>query len=293
MGKSRRKFLLIVLIPAFLQVFIFMVLPIVGTGAISFLEYNPLQTVNRFVALENYEAIIHDGTFWIALKNTLVFTIVTVTLNIITALTLAALITQLKSNKSRSFFRMIVFLPCIAPMAASAVVWLRSLYATNGGLFNAIIKAFGGNSIPWIADARYLMISIIIFTIWVDVGYNTILFSAGMDGIPVDMYDAAKIDGAGRWKLFIKVTLPLLGRTMAFVSLMTLISHFQMFAQFNILAIKDGPQSSGLVLTGYIYKQAFVYKQMGYAAAISMVLFLLILVVSVVQQKFSKVDWEY
>ena len=137
------------------------------------------------------------------------------------------------------------------------------------------------------------MLSIIIFTIWVDVGYNTILFSAGMDGIPQDMYSAAQIDGAGRWKLFTKITLPLLGRTTTFVTLMTLISHFQMFAQFNILAMKDGPQSSGLVLTGYIYKQAFVYKQMGYAAAISMVLFLIILVVSGIQQKFSKVDWEY
>lgn len=293
MNKSNRKFLLIVLIPAFLEVFIFMILPILGTGAISFLEYNPLQTANRFVALDNYKALIHDEYFWIALKNTLVFTVVTVTLNIITALTLATLITQLQSNKSRSFFRMIVFLPCIAPMVASAVVWARSLYETNSGLFNTIIKAFGGTSIPWLADARYLMISIIIFTIWVDVGYNTILFSAGMDGIPQDMYNAAMIDGAGRWRLFRHITWPLLGRTTTFVTLMTLISHFQMFAQFNILALKDGPQSSGLVLTGYIYKQAFVYKQMGYAAAISMVLFLVILVVSIVQQKFSKVDWEY
>lgn len=293
MKHRNRKFLLIVLIPAFLEVFIFMILPILGTGAISFMEYNPLQTKNEVIGFSNYKALVHDGDFWIALKNTLVFTVVTVTLNIITALTLAAMISQLKSNKTRSFFRMIVFLPCIAPMVASSVVWARSLYETKSGLFNTLIKAFGGESIPWLADARYLMLSIIIFTIWVDVGYNTILFSAGMDGIPQDMYSAAKIDGAGRWKLFSKITFPLLGRTTAFVVMMTLISHFQMFAQFQILAMKDGPQNSGLVLTGYIYKQAFVYKQMGYAAAISMVLFLIILVVSLVQQKFTKVDWEY
>lgn len=293
MKHRNRKFLLIVLIPAFLEVFIFMILPILGTGAISFMEYNPLQTQNDVVGFSNYKALVHDGDFWIALKNTMVFTVVTVTLNIITALTLAAMISQLKSNKTRSFFRMIVFLPCIAPMVASSVVWARSLYETKSGLFNTLIKAFGGESIPWLADARYLMLSIIIFTIWVDVGYNTILFSAGMDGIPQDMYSAAKIDGAGRWKLFSKITFPLLGRTTAFVVMMTLISHFQMFAQFQILAMKDGPQNSGLVLTGYIYKQAFVYKQMGYAAAISMVLFLIILVVSLVQQKFTKVDWEY
>lgn len=292
MKHSNRKFLLIVLVPAFLEVFIFLIFPILGTGAISFMDYNPLQTQNRFVLFDNYKTLIHDEYFWIALKNTLVFTVVTVTLNILTALALSTMITQLRSNKSRSFFRMIVFLPCIAPMVASSVVWSRSLYATNG-LFNNLLKSAGFSPIPWISDARYLMLSIIIFTIWVDVGYNTILFSAGMDGIPQDMYSAAQIDGAGRWKLFTKITLPLLGRTTTFVTLMTLISHFQMFAQFNILAMKDGPQSSGLVLTGYIYKQAFVYKQMGYAAAISMVLFLIILVVSGIQQKFSKVDWEY
>lgn len=293
MKHRNRTFLLIVLVPAFLEVLIFMILPIVGTGAISFMEYNPLQTQNQFVAFTNYKALIHDESFWTAVKNTLVFTVVTVTLNIATALTLATMISQLKSNKSRSFFRMIVFLPCIAPMVASSVVWARSLYETKSGLFNTLIKALGGHSVPWLADARYLMLSIIIFTIWVDVGYNTILFSAGLDGIPRDMYHAAEIDGAGRWKLFTKITLPLLGRTTAFVTLMTLISHFQMFAQFNILAMRDGPQNSGLVLTGYIYKQAFVYKQMGYAAAISMVLFLIILMVSLVQQKFGKVDWEY
>lgn len=292
MKHSNRKFLLIVLVPAFLEVFIFLIFPILGTGAISFMEYNPLQTQNRFVLFDNYKTLAGDAFFRIALKNTLVFTVVTVALNILTALALSAMITQLRSNKSRSFFRMIVFLPCIAPMVASAVVWSRSLYASKG-LFNNLLKGVGLSPIPWISDARYLMLSIIIFTIWVDVGYNTILLSTGMDGIPQDMYAAAQIDGAGRWKLFTRITLPLLGRTTAFVTLMTLISHFQMFAQFNILAMKDGPQSSGLVLTGYIYKQAFVYKQMGYAAAISMVLFLIILVVSIIQQKLSKVNWEY
>lgn len=293
MKKSNRKFLLLILIPCFLEVFIFLVIPIFGTGAISFMDYNPLQVRNDFVGINNYRRLFTDPDFAIALKNTLVFTFVTVALNIMTALLLATLISQLKSNKSRSFFRMIVFLPCIAPMAASSVVWARSLYPTNGGLFNTIVKAFGGAPIPWLSDARYLMMSIIIFSIWVDVGYNTILFSAGMDGIPQELYQAAQLDGAGRWKLFTKITLPLLGRTTTFITLMTLISHFQMFAQFNILAMRDGPQNSGLVLTSYIYKTAFVYKQMGYAAAMSMALFVIILAVSLVQQKAGKVDWEY
>lgn len=293
MKQNNRTFLLLILIPAFLEVFIFMLLPIVGTGAISFMEYNPLRSTNAFVGLSNYAQMLHDEYFWIALKNTLVFTFVTVALNIVTSLTMATLICQLRSNKSRSFFRMIVFLPCMAPLVASSVVWARSIYQTRGGLLNTIRNFFGAQSISWTGDARYLMLSVIIFTIWADIGYNTILFSAGMDGIPQDMYSAAQIDGAGRWRTFRDITLPLLGRTMTFVSLMTLISHFQMFAQFNVIALKDGPQASGLVLTSYIYKTAFVYKEMGYAAAISVVLFLIILVVTLVQQRLTRVDWEY
>ena len=293
MNKGNRKFLLIVLMPVFAQVFIFMLLPIFGTAAISFMEYNPLQTANRFIALENYIALFKDEMFFTALKNTLVFTLITVLLNILISLTTATMISQLKSNKTRSFFRMIVFLPCMAPIVASSVVWARSIYQTKGGLLNAVLAFFGADAISWIGDARYLMLSVIIFTIWADIGYNVILFSAGIDGIPRDLFQAAELDGAGRWRMFRFVTLPLLGRTMTFVSLMTLISHFQMFAQFNVLALKDGPQSSGLVLTSLIYKTAFVYKEMGYAAAISMVLFLIILLVTLVQQRLGKVDWEY
>lgn len=293
MRKSNRTFLLIVLIPAFLEVFIFLIFPIFGTGAISFLNYNPLRSVNEFIGLDNYRRLLGDADAIIAFRNTIVFTVITVTLNIITALFLATMISQLKSNKSRSLFRMVVFMPCMAPMAASAVVWARSLYNPNSGLFNIILTKLGFAGLPWISDAKFLMGAIIFYTIWVDVGYNTILFTAGMDGIPQDLYHAAALDGAGRWKLFSKITFPLLGRTTAFIILMTLISHFQMFAQFNIMASNDGPQKSGLVLTGYIYKNAFVYKDMGYAAAISVAFFVLILCVSLVQQRLSKVDWEY
>lgn len=293
MNKGNNKFLLIVLVPVFAQVFVFLLLPILGTGIISFMEYNPLQTANRFVAFENYRALLHDEMFFIALKNTLVFTFVTVTLNILISLLTATLISQLKSNKTRSFFRMIAFLPCMAPLVASSVVWARSIYQTKGGLLNSILTLFGAQGISWIGDARYLMLSVIIFTIWADIGYNIILFSAGIDGIPHELFQAAELDGAGRWRMFRFITLPLLGRTMTFVSLMTLISHFQMFAQFNVFALKEGPQHSGLVLTSLIYKTAFVYKEMGYAAAISMMLFLIILLVTIVQQRLAKVDWEY
>ena len=291
--KTSRTFLLLILIPIFIEALIFLIIPILGTLGISFLDYNPLNHSSRFVGLDNYRELLDDPDAVKAFKNTIIFTVVAVALNIVISLAVATLISQMKSNKTRSFFRMIVFLPCMAPMVASAVVWGRSIFNTKIGLLNQIIEAFGGEGIAWTGDAHYVMFSVIVFTLWADLGYNIILYSAGIDGIPNEVYEAADLDHAGGWNKFFYITLPLLGRTTTFVILMTLISYFQMFAQFSVLLFKDGPQNSGLVLTSYIYENAFIYKEMGYAAALSVVLFLLILIVSVVQQRINKVDWEY
>lgn len=284
---------MLVLIPAFIHLGIFMLLPIIGNGVISLLDYNPLCTDNAFIGFDNYVRLLGDDVFFKAFTNTLTFVITTVSLNVLLSLTLAALISQLVSNKARSFFRMIVFLPCVAPLVASSVVWGGSIFRTNGGLLNMTIKACGGSAINWLGDANYIMITVVVFTLWADIGYNTILFSAGIDGIPGELFQAAEIDGAGKWRQFICLTLPLLGRTFAFVLIMTLISHFQMFAQFNVLVLKNGPQNSGLVLTSYIYRTAFEYKNMGYASAISIVFFIIILVITLIQQRLGKVKWEY
>ncbi len=289
-----KKFVLLVLIPMCMHLIIFMFLPILGNVGISFFEYNPLRADNSFVGLDNYIKMLGDKVFIKALINTLVFVFATAVLNIIIALAVASLISQLKSNKTRSLFRMVAFLPCIAPLVAGSVVWLRSIFPTNSGLLNMVIKALGADSINWLGSSEYLMVSVILFTLWADIGYNIILFSAGIDGIPGEFYQASSIDGAGRWKQFKNLTLPLLGRTLTFVIVMTLISHFQMFAQFNVLAYKGmGPQQSGLVLTSYIYKTAFEHKEMGYASAISMALFVIILVITLIHQRLSKVNWEY
>ena len=292
MKNQNRKFVLTTIIPLFTEVAIFMVIPIIGTLIISFMNYNPLSQENSFVGIGNYIKLLSDTSFLTALKNTLFFTFVAVAINIVISLFIAVLISQLKSNKTRSFFRMMMFLPCIAPMVASSVVWVRTIFPKDG-LLNAIFTLLGANAISFTGDANYLMSSVIVFTLWADLGYNIILFCAGIDGIPTDIYEAANIDGAGTFKKFFKITLPLLVRTMAFVLLMTLISYFQMFAQFEVLAVKGGPKESGLVLTSYIYKVAFGYREMGYAAAISVILFIVILIVSFVQKRMDKVDWEY
>jgi len=142
-------------------------------------------------------------------------------------------------------------------------------------------------------DSTMLMPALILFTVWADMGYNTVLLTAGAEGIPHDLYEAANIDGAGPLWRFFKITVPLLGRVMMFIIPMTLISHFQMFAQFEIMARNGGPSRAGQVLTTYIYYSGFRAKDLGYASAISVTLFLMILIITTVQRRISRIDWEY
>ena len=288
-----KKFVLLILAPALLHLFIFIVIPIVGGFFISLLDYNPLSSTNSFVGFQNFSRLFKDPEFYKALRNTMVFVFVTVTLNIVLSLAIAQLISYFKSNITRSIFRIIFFMPAVAPMVASSVVFSRSIFPTASGLLNMFLGSIGIAPINWLGDPTFLMISVIIYTIWVDIGYNIVLFSAGIDGIPSYVYEAAELDGASEFRKFIHVTIPLLGRTFFFVTIMTLISHFQMFAQFAVMIYKDGPQNSGLVLTRYIYKQAFEYKNMGYASAIAVVFFIIIFIFSAVQKRANKVDWEY
>ncbi|HET6784534.1 MAG TPA: sugar ABC transporter permease [Erysipelotrichaceae bacterium] len=290
---KNKKFILFVLIPIFMHVLIFNVGPILAGFGISMMDYNPLRDSNSFVGLNNFKQLMNDKVLLKALVNTLTFVGVTVVLNIVFSLMIAQFISMFKSNKIRSFFRMAFFLPCVAPLVASSVVWSRSIYPTVTGLANMILKVVGVNPVNWLGDPSVLMWSIIVFTIWVDIGYNIILFSAGIDAIPTNFYEAAEMDGASSWHKFRHITLPLLGRTMTFVIIMTLISHFQMFAQFSVMVLKSGPQNSGLVLTSYIYKIAFELKDMGYASAVAVLLFVIIFIITIIQQKIQKVDWDY
>ncbi|QRG86275.1 carbohydrate ABC transporter permease [Bulleidia sp. zg-1006] len=290
---KNKKFIYSVIIPTVVFMFIFIVIPI-GIGlAISFFNYNPLRDNNAFVGFENFVKLLKDKEFLVAMKNTFVFVFGTVFLNICLSLALAYFISRFKSNKVRSLFRMIFFLPCIAPVVATSVVFSRSIFPTDTGLLNMGLNALGLGSVNWLGDPNVLMISVIVYTLWVDVGYNIILFSAGMDGIPNHIYEASDLDNTSEFRKFFKITLPLLGRTFQFVLVQTLISHFQMFAQFSVLILKDGSKNSGLVLSRYIYKTAFEHKDMGYASAVSLVLFIIIMILSFIEQKKTQVDWEY
>lgn len=290
---KNNRFAAFVLIPTLSLLVLFVVLPILGSFYFSMFDYNPLRASNPFLGVDNYTRLFRDPIYAKSLGNTLVFVLVTVTVNIVATLLLAQFISVIKRKWLRNLFLVAIFLPCVAPIANSAVVWSRSIFPTKGGLLNMIVAALGGLPLNWVGNPLMLMPAIILFTIWADIGYNTVLFTAGMDGIPQDFYEAADIDGAGPVTRFLRITLPLLGRTFSFVSAMTLISHFQMFVQFEIMARDGGPGKAGQVLTTYIYYSGFKAKDMGYASAVSVTLFVIILIVTLLQQRLNRVDWGY
>jgi multiple sugar transport system permease protein/raffinose/stachyose/melibiose transport system permease protein len=185
-------------------------------------------------------------------------------------------------------------MPCVAPLAASSFVW-KFIYDRKYGLINTLLAEFF-NLTPqsWLGEPALIMPSIIVFTLWADIGYNIILFCAGIDGIPHDYYEAATIDGAGRVVQFFRITMPLLARTTYFVVIMTLISYFQAFTQFEVMQPNHGGANDvGLVLPLHIYRAAFVDKNMGYASVISIALFLIIMIFTAVSQRIGRADWEY
>ena len=285
--------------PIFILLIVFSVLPVALGLVISLFDYKMLAPTQPFVGLDNIVRLFSDSIFFTALKNTLVFVVITVSLNLVVTLILAQSICSMKRLWIRGLMRVLFFMPCVAPLVATSVVW-NGMYNFEYGLINILLnQLFGMPPHGWLGAAATVLPAIIVFTLWADIGYNIIILTAGIDGIPNDMLEAAAIDGASPARRFFSITLPMIGRTMSFVVAMTLISHFQMFAQFMILnrsagPVSGGPDNAGMVLTLYTYKTAFTGNmEMGYGSAMALVLFVIIMAFTVVQQRLSRVDWGY
>jgi multiple sugar transport system permease protein/raffinose/stachyose/melibiose transport system permease protein len=288
------KFVALALIPVFAIIVTFQVIPIFLGLGISFFDYSPLNQHNTFVGFSNFVKLVNDPIFYKAFWHTIFFVVVSTGMNLVLTLIIAQIISSFRSNKIRSGFRVIFFMPCVAPLAATGFVW-RVMFDQRLGIINGVLsKLFGIVPRAWLGEAQTVLPAIIVFSLWADIGYNIILFCAGIDGIPRDFYEAAMIDGAGPVSRFFRITLPLLGRTTCFVLAMTMIFYFQSFAQFEVMQ-RDfgGPNDIGLVLSLFIYRTAFRFKDMGYASAISLALFLVIMVFTMISQKINKVDWGY
>lgn len=195
-------------------------------------------------------------------------------------------------NLGRSFFRGWMFLPAVVPIVAVCYVWLIMFDPANGVLNQALMALGMDHPINWLNDPRTALFSIVLVTLWCDLGYNLVILMSGLDNIPNMFLEAAEIDGANSIQKFFKITLPLMSRNMLFVVIMTCISYFQVFAQVQIMT-QGGPENHTNVIGLNIYNYAFRYSQMGYASAMAVVLLGIILIVSLVQLKVGKQDWEY
>lgn len=290
---KNNRFVAIVLIPSFLFLFLFSIFPLFYGLGISFFEYNPVNSVQPFLGLENYKRMFQDEVFYKAVKNTLIFCIVTVSANIVLTLFLAEIISVIPFKGIKTFFRTILFIPCIAPMVGTALIWKYGIVGTRGGLLNEILKYFGMAPKNWGLTTWQMLLIVMVFTLWADLGYNIVLFTAGIEGVPKEFDEAAAIDGAGPVKRFLAIKLPLMGRTFAFVAIMTMASYFQMFAQFKVFVPGGGQDNSAMVLTNYIYRTSFTQFDMGYASAIATALFMIVFIVAMVQNRMMKADWSY
>ncbi len=272
------------LTPALLLITVFFFLPVIAALLLSFTDFDiyALGDLNRlrFIGFNNYQQLLQSPLFWTALANTFYFVMIGGPLSVAVSLS-AALLVNSRLTRFPSLFRTLFFLPVVTTLVAVAVVW-RYLYHPRYGLINYGLSLLGVEPIDWLGDPHWAMPALILMAIWKNFGFNMIIFIAGMQNIPVTLYEAAQIDGAGAWRQFRYITLPLLGPTFLLVALMTVIGYFQVFAEPYVMT-QGGPANSTVSIVLLMYEEGFRWWNMGYASAIAFMLFALILAATALQ----------
>jgi multiple sugar transport system permease protein len=289
--KERTNFWIVFIFfaPALTAIFIFFLIPVISALLISLTDYD-IYTLGdfrrlRFIGVENYFKLFEDELFFKALLNTFYFVLVGGPLSILVSLSTALLLNS-RLIKFKKIFRTIYFIPVVTTLVAVAIVW-RYIYHPRFGLINYILHFLGIGSIDWLGDPTYAMPAIIILAIWKNFGYNMILFIAGLQNIPQDLYEVAELDGASAWFKFKTITLPLLAPTTFFTSIITMIGYFQLFAEPYVMT-QGGPLNSTLSIVLYMYQEGFRWWDIGYSVSIAFVLFAIILVGTIIQFRYEK-----
>jgi multiple sugar transport system permease protein len=272
------------LLPNILGFLVFSSIPVVATFSISLLDWDLIRAP-RFVGIDNYVKLLtDDAVFRKVLFNTAYYVVGTVPAGIILSLLLAL---AMNANvRGIALFRVIFFIPVISASVAVAVMW-RWLYNTDFGLINLILTSVGLKGVPWLSSTAWAMPAVILMAIWKSLGYNMVIFLAGLQSIPAHLHEAAAIDGANGVQRFRYITLPLLAPTTFFVLVISVISSFQVFDLAFVLT-KGGPGDATNTMVMYIYNQAFQFFHMGYAAAVAWVLFAIIFAVTLIQHQLQK-----
>ncbi|MGY4398127.1 multiple sugar transport system permease protein [Sphingomonas sp. UYAg733] len=275
--------------PALVALGLFFFLPVVAALVLSFTDFDIYSLADirnlRFVGLDNYLTLLKTPLFWKALGNTLYFVVLGVPLSIALSLG-AALLINSKLARFKGLFRTIYFAPVVTTLVAVAVIW-RYLLHTKYGLINWGLGGLGIDPVDWLGDPNWAMPAIVIFAVWKNFGYNMIILLAGLQTIPEELYEAAKIDGAGRWAQFRHVTLPALAPVMLVVSILTMAGYFQLFAEPYMMT-QGGPVESTVSVLYFMFEQGFKWWNLGFATSVAFVLFVILFAITLVQLKLSQ-----
>jgi len=262
--------------PALTVIGVFFGLPVLAAFALSLTDFDIYSLADisnlRFVGLHNYATLLQDPLFWKALGNTMYFVVVGVPLSIAVSLG-AALLLNSKTARFKPFFRTAYFAPVVTTVVAVAVIW-RYLFHTRYGLVNWGLTSIGFDPIDWLGDPAWAMPTIILFAVWKNFGYNMIIFIAGLQSIPEDLYEAARIDGATPAQQFWNITLPQLGPVLLMVGILTLSGYFQLFAEPYVIT-QGGPLQSTVSVLYLMYEEGFKWWNLGNASAVAFLLFAL------------------
>ena len=272
------------LIPTILGLILFSAGAVAASFFMSFTQWDVVSPP-EWIGFENYTNLWHSDLFWEVFRNTFLFVILAVPLSVVCALALALLANT--GLRGITLFRTAYFLPVVSSMIAVALVW-SWIFNPEYGLLNYLLRmVFGVQGPAWLDDTSWALPAMVIVTVWKGLGYSMVIFLAGLQNIPQDLYHAATIDGAGTWRKFKHITLPILSPTTFFVLVITLINSFQVFEQTYVLT-KGGPANSTSTLSYYIYQNAFQFFQMGKAAAVAYVLFAIIFAITFIQFRIQK-----
>lgn len=269
--------------PNFLLLGVFVFWPIIYSLYLSFFKWNMISPKKTFLGVANYQALFSDPVFWQVTRNTLTLALFTVFIKLAIALTIAL---QLNRNpKGGSIYRAIIFSPTFTTSVAVAMVWTW-IFEPTYGLFRYLFRALGSTSPDWVHSVQWSLPAVIIVLIWSGIGYDMVLFLAGLKNIPLEIYDAALVDGVSPWQNFIYITFPLLSPTTFFLTITSFIGALKAFDIISIMT-EGGPLNTSNVYVLYLYQNAFQWFKTGYASAISLILFLLIMIITLIQNKLA------
>ncbi len=278
------------ILPNMIGIFIFVLGPVVAGLLLSFTKWDLLSSP-IWIGINNYKELLHDPLFWTSLKNTAYYAVLTVPAFLIFSLLLAILVNR--SLKGINIFRAIYFIPVVTSVTAISIVW-KWIYNPEFGILNFLLGFIGVSPKQWLSDSKLAMPCIAIMSIWHGVGYDMMISLAGLKGIPSQLYEAAKIDGASRIQMFLWITLPLLTPTLFFLLVINLIGSFQVFGEIYVMT-DGGPGNATLTYSYFLYQNAFTWFKMGYASSLGYVLFLIIFILTLIQFRFlgRRVAYEF